>query len=337
MNFNGISRIGIVGGGSGALMLALEAASKGIHTILLDPQINCVGADVVSEHIIATITGESIQKLSLRADTVIFNTNLNFQLITRLHAPCYPSKQIINQLSSKKELIELLEALEIPMLKTYLQDNRADTFNKIDTLSFPFRFIKQYKDRIESMDIQNAEDLGDFILEEEQADSFILQPINSYSSIITCLIIVDKEGKIVLYDPLEETFEEETLCTVQAANGISKTMIQKIARYNRKIMKEIGGPGVFTIKYGLKPNKGVEFIEMTPELPLSGILTIEAHDMSIYEQYLHMLLDMEVAAPTLVSNVHGTIRQNNPIKPAAVPYHIYNVGVARLCVTLNNE
>jgi len=336
MNYNGISQIGIVGGGSAALMLALEAAKKGIRTTLLDPEINCVGAEIVSEHIIATITNESIQKLSLRSDAVIFNLNLDYALEAKLHAPTYPSIQMINKLGDKKEILNLLERLQIPSPKTYYQDNKSETFEKIEKLGLPFKFIKQYKNRVESMDILSAEDAADFILEEEQAESFIIQPITNYPSVIACLCIIDKGGKIVLYDPLEEKFEEETLCTIQIANHLSKTMLQKIVRYNKKILKELGETGVYTIKYGVKPNKGVELIEITPEISLSGILTIEAYDMPIYEQYMHMILDMKVVQPTLTHNVHGIIKQNNTMKPANAPYHIYNIGVMRLCVTLND-
>ncbi|WP_069998781.1 ATP-grasp domain-containing protein [Cellulosilyticum sp. I15G10I2] len=335
MNFNGINQIGIVGGGSAALMLALEASKKGIHTTLLDPQIDCVGAQVVTEHIIATITNESIQKLSLRSDVVVFNTSLPYVLNTKLHASTYPSRQVMNRLSDKKELLDLLEELQIPTITTYYQDNKADTFDKIENLTFPFRFIKQYADRIESMDITSAEDAADFILEEEKADSFLLQPITHYTSIIACLAIVDSDGKITLYDPLEEKFEGDTLCTIQIANDLSKTMLQKIGRYNKKLLKEIAGQGIYTIKYGLKPNKGVEFIEITPEISISGILTLEAYDMSIYEQYIHMLLNMKVIGPTLINNVHGIIKQDHSTKSINTPYHIYNVGITRLYVTPN--
>ncbi|MDF2593991.1 MAG: ATP-grasp protein [Clostridia bacterium] len=336
MNFNGISQIGIVGGGSAALMLALEAAKKGIQTTLLDPEINCIGAEVASEHIIATITNESIQKLSLRSDAIIFNTNLGYELDAKLHAPTYPSMQVMNKLSDQKELLHLLEKLQIPIPKTYFLDNQPDTFKRIEELSFPFKFVKQYKNSAESMDILNEEDAADFILEVAEAESFIIQSITAYDSIIACLCIVDKEGKIALYDPLEEKFEEEALCAIQVANHLSKTMLQKITRYNRKVLKELGEQGAFTIKYGLKPNKGIELIEITPEISLSGILTTEAYDMPIYEQYMHMILDMKVVQPSLMHNVHGTIKQSHIMRPVNVPYHIYNIGVTRLCLTSND-
>ncbi len=336
MNFNGISQIGIVGGGSAALMLALEAAKKGVHTTLLDPQIDCIGAQVATEHIIATITNESIQKLSLRSDIVVFNTMLPYVLSSKLHAPTYPSRHVMNKLSNKKLVFNLLEEIQIPSVTTYYQDNKQDTYNVIEKLDFPFRFIKQYPDRIESMDILNEEDAADFILEEEKADSFLIQPIVSYERIIACLCIIDENGKITLYDPLEERFEEDKLCRIQIADSVSKTMLQKIARYNKKLLKEIAGTGVFTIKYGVKANKGVEFIEITPEISLSGVLTLEAYDMSVYEQYMHMILNMEVVAPSLIHNVHGTIRPTSMANIANMPYHIYNIGVARLCVTPND-
>ncbi|MDF2597164.1 MAG: ATP-grasp protein [Clostridia bacterium] len=336
MKVNEITQIGIVGGGSAALMLVLEAAKKGIRTTLLDPEINCIGAEAATEHMIATITNESIQKLSLRSDVIIVNTQLDYQLESKLHAPLYPSQEVMNKLSDKREIFTLLEGLQIPMTKTYYQDNEAETFNKIEELKFPFRFMKHYSDRVESMNIFTKEDAEDFILEEEKADSYIIQPITEYTSVIACLCIVDKGGKAVLYDPLEEEYEDDTLCKLSIASHLSKTMVQKITRYNKKLLKELGGCGVFTIKYGLTSNKKIEFLEMTPEISLSGILTLEAYDMPIYEQYVHMVLGMKVVSPTLMNHVHGTVKQNHAIKSISTPYHLYNIGVTRLCVTLND-
>lgn len=337
MNLNEINQIGIVGGGSSAIMLALEAAKKGVHTTLLDPKVDCVGAKIATEHMVAAITNESIEKLSLRTDVVVFNTNLDFELTSKLHSPTYPDRQIMDRLCGKKDMLDLLEALQIPVPKVYYQDNKAETFDKLEDLSFPFRFIKQYKDRSESVDVFDVEDVADFILEEETAESFMIQPITSYSRTIACLCIIDKKGKQFLYAPLEEKYEEAALCTVKLAGELSKTTLQKIGRYNKKLLKEIGGPGVFTIKYGVKANKGIEFLEMTPEIALSGILTLDAYDMSVYEQYMHMILDMGVVQPTLIQNVYGTIKDTNPRGLSGAPYHFYHLGVSRLCVTLDDE
>ena len=338
MDFNKINQIGIVGGGTSALMLCLEAAKKGIQTTLLDPQINCVGSQAATEHMIAPITNENIQKLSLRCDVIVFNTKLDYQLKAKLHAQTYPSRELMNTLSDPKEVLDLLEELNIPFVKTYYQDNKEEVFNtgeafsQVEKLEFPFRFMKKYKDRVESIDIFTQEDLADFILEiDEKADSFMIQPINTYSSIIVCPCIVDQKGNGILYEPIEEVYEENQLSTIQMPASLSKTMNQKLASYNKKLLKALGMRGLVTIKYGLKPNKAVEIIEITPAMPESAILTVHACDLSIYEQYMHVLLDVKAIPPTLLMSMTGSTTKPS-IEALEEAYHIYRLGTHALWV-----
>ena len=332
MNFNGIKQIGIVGGGTSALMLCIEAAKAGIKTSLLDPKVGCIGSQLASEHIISAITNESIQKLSLRCDVVIFNRKLDFELNVKLHAKTYPSKDAMNDLCHFKNIQDILEVLEIPAPKIYYQDNKQQAFMQMEDLQMPFKFIKQYEDHTEELTVYNKDDLADFILEvDEGADSFILQPMTEYSRMITFLCIADENDKCYVYDPIEEKMENQE-CHMKIIDDLSKTMVARLNRYNKKLLKELRGIGAFTIKYGIKANKSVELIEITPELSVSGLLTLEAYELSIYEQYLHLVLGMSVHKPELEAYVQGTVKPVKEQKEEKGIYHFYHLGQNQLYI-----
>lgn len=332
-----VRRVGIVGGGVSALMLCIEAAKAGIATTLLDPKVDCVGAQIATEHILATINNENIEKLSLRVDAIIFNTKLDFPLECRLHCKTYPSKSAMGEMSNPKGILELLEVLEIPTAPTYYQDNKEMAFEKIENLTLPFNFIKQYGSRSELKRVETHEDIADFILDmDENIDSFTIQLIPEYAKNIVSVIIVDENGKANIYDPLEITYEAKKVCSVKIADDLTKTMIQKIARLNRKMIKELEGAGVYTIKYGIKANKSLELMEITPEIDMAALLTLEAHDASIYEQYMHLVMDMPIISPTLESYAHGTIKETGKVVEKNKVYHMYNLGLTNLCITRNN-
>ncbi len=338
MNFNGIKQIGIVGGGTSALMLCIEAAKVGIRTSLLDPKVGCIGSQLANEHIISAITNESIQKLSLRCDVLIFNTKLDFELNVKLHAKTYPNKETMKDLCHFKNVQDILEFLDIPVPKVYYQDNKQQAFSQMENLEMPFRFIKQYTDRTEQMAVYNKEDLADFILEvDEGADSFILQPITKYSRIITFLCIVDEDEKAYIYDPVEELNDEDKTCHLKISDSLSKAMLTRLNRYNKKLLKEINGIGAFTIKYGIKANKSVELIEITPELSMAGLLTLEAYELSIYEQYLHLLVGMSINKPELEAYVQGTIKPVKEQKEEKGIYHFYQLGQNQLYIKRDKE
>ena len=332
MSLSEIKQIGIVGGSASSLMLCIEAAKLGIRTCLLDPKVDCVGSRVASEHIIAAITSENIKKLSLRCDRVVYNTRPDIELDVKLHSKIYPSKDNINELYKFKNIMDILELLEIPTAHIFYQDNNEKAFKDLEGLTMPFRFIKQYKNYSKQMDIFTKEDLADFIMEvDEEAESFVLQPISDYKQIAACICMVDETGKVYQYHPIEESTEDDETCKLRIGDTFSKSMVSKLARYNRKLLKELGAVGVFTIKYGVKANKSVEFIEITPELGVGSLLTLESYDISIYEQFMRLLLDMKLTTPELISYAHGTVKASDTEFDKEQTGRMYKCGIANFC------
>lgn len=332
MNLSDVKQIGIVGGGPATLMLCFEAAKLGISTCILDPKVDCIGAAVATEHIVASINKENIKKLSLRCDKVIFNIKPEFELDMKLHAPIYPSKESLNEVYDTKNVWDILELLEIPTSKIYYQDSKQETFAKIEGLQMPFRFIKQFEGYCKTMDIFSKEDLADFILEiDEGVQSFILQPIEEYKQTISCICLVDEQGKTHLYYPIEVKYEDEDTYGLRISDSLTKTMVNRLNRYNRKLLKEINATGVYTVRYGIKSNKSVEFIDITPELGVGGLLTLEAYDISIYEQYMKLALDMKLVVPELIAYAHGTIKPTHEVDKEDTG-HVYRIADHKMCV-----
>lgn len=337
MKLSKVNKIGIVGGGPSALVLCFEAAKLGISTCLLDPKVNCIGASVATEHFVAAINKENVKKLSLRCDKVIFNIKPEFVMDVKLHAPIYPNKEALGEVCSVKNMLELLEILEIPSAKFYYQDNKQDAFKKVEGITLPFRFIKQYKGYSKQMDIFSQEDLADFILEvDEDADSFILQTIEDYKQTISCICLGDQAGKVYLYDPIEINYDDEEVCHIKIADTLTKNMISRLNRYNRKIMKEIKPVGVFTIRYGIKANKSLEFIDMTPELGVGSLLTMDAYEISVFEQYLRLALDMKLESPELQAYVHGTIKESAELEQNDKG-HLFMLEGHKMCIRMDKN
>ena len=332
MGLENVKQIGIIGGGASSLMLCFEAAKLGIRTCLLDPRVDCVGSRVASEHIVAALTSENIKKLSLRCDRVIYNTRADFAVDVKLHSKLYPSKDNINELYQFKNILEILELLEIPTAKIFYQDNHDKTVKNIEDISMPFRFIKQYKHYSKQLDITSKKDLAEFIMEvDEEAESFIIQPLSGYKQIASCICVVDESGKVFQYHPIEELTEGENTGYLRIGDTFSKSMMNKLARYNKKLLAEIGAVGAFTIKYGVKPNKSVEFIEIVPELGIGSLLTLEAYDTSVYELMMRLMLEMKLDTPQLTSYAHGTVKLTDVAFEQNERGRMYDCGSASFC------
>lgn len=338
MSLKDIRQIGIVGGSVSSLMLCIEAAKRGIHTSLLDPKVDCVGSRVATEHLVAPITAENVKKLSLRCDCVIYNTKPDFKMDVKLHSRLIPSKETIEELYQFKNILEILELLEIPTAKIYSQQNDQEAFKEMDRLEMPFRFIKQYENSVKQLDVFSKEDLADFIMEtEEQAEGFILQPLSGYKQIAACICMVDASGRFYAYHPIQEETDTEDSCQLRMGQGFTKNMIARLTRYNKKLLKELNAVGVYTIKYGIKANKAVEFIEITPELGVGSLLTTKAYEYSIFEQYLRLALEMKPMPIKWLGNACGKVTGLCEDFDEEETCHLYDCGVVKLCISSEED
>lgn len=308
MSLKSINKIGIVGGGMSSLMICIEAAKLGITTCLLDPQLDCLASRMATEHIVGNITNENLKKLSLRCDYIIYNTRPDFEIDTKLHAELLPAKSGLNELYCFKNILDMIELVGIPTSHVIYEVNNEEAFKDLSELKMPFRFIKLYQNYSEQLDVFTREDLTTFVMDnEEEAESYILQPISDYKQIASCICIMDKEGKIYQYEPIQETTDDELIYHLNIGDCFTKNMVTKLSRYNRKLLKEINTPGIYTIKYGIRANKSIEFIEISPVLGLGSLLTTHAYQVSIFEQMIRMILGKKPLVPQLIQSLEGVV------------------------------
>ncbi len=309
-----IKQLGIVGGGISAVMLCNEAAKLGIKTTLLDPGIDCIGSELVNEHIIGAITPSNIDKLSLRCDALIFNQKIDFKVNLKVEIPTLPSIDSLNTLYDFKKTSDLLDILEIPTPDYYYQDNTSSSFAKLEGVSLPLKLIKRFDTHCEEFIALTADDLADFLLEtNELANSFIIAPIREYKHVVTCICTFDCSKKFFAYDPTIS--REITINTTSSSSSarsdveanleLSKTMINRLTKYNKKLLQALNSHGAYTIKYGITSNKSPELIDISPQIDVSGLITNASYNVSAYKQALYMLYLSALPKPTKLLSLYG--------------------------------
>lgn len=309
-------KVGIIGSSVSSMMLCVELAKLGIETSILDSDLHGIGVNIATEHIAMSITEESIKKLSLRCDVMICNKKLDFVIEDKLHAPIYPNQEVLKDICNPKNVNELCEMLEVPKVTTYYFTDRKQVLSKLEEIKGPFKIGFEVHNFMQQRNILEKGDLAEFLIEfGDTATSFMIQPMEAYDYTISCICFVDTKGKIYLYPPMAIRYEEDESCSFMMGSTLTKTMINRLNRYNRKLIKEIGAAGAFTVRYGVKTNKTVELMDITPELGIGSLLTIEGCDQSIFGQYVRLLKDMKIYAPNLEALTYAKIWKSDTIDP----------------------
>ncbi len=329
MSLSNVKNISIIGGGISTVLLCNEAAKRGIATTLLDPDIGCLGANVATEHMIGRLTKENLEKLAFRSDAIVYNGTACGVIDEKLKCNLYPKAQVINQLNNRYELLQMAQSLKIPVPAFYYQENKSLFMQDLKEISIPFRFYQLFEDRIEKSDILSQSDLSNFIFEvDEKADAWLIEEINTYEKIVISIVINDHNNKGVVYSAFEKTFLNNSLNNFSTPPTVSKTMLQKLNTYTNKITKHLEGPGVFSIKYGIKKNRSVELLNIVPKIDITGIMTQTSFDISIYEQTLNMLLGYPLVTPNQTSSAKAYVFSEDkkghlPAEPNGA-FHIYS-------------
>lgn len=324
-----INKLGIVGGNLTSALICLEASKKGIKTLLLDKTIGNVAAEFATQHILAEATKENIEKLILRVDTLMFSTSVipTSGKYRKIEVPTYPNKEGIEMLESRVQLLNLATSLEIPVPNYYYQNNKEDVFEKLDSIHLPFTFYQIYEDKYESIDILNERDIQSFVYEvDEDAKEWLIEQINDYHKILSITVLKDQEGKVCTYPVVEEMIEDEDVNYINVPADITKAANQKITRYAKKLIKEMDTQGLFTLKFGMKKNKSIEFMHISPGITIGDIATLHYFDLSVYEQYVNMVCGIGIIEPTLLKPSTVTITKQDELPVGMkLPYHLYVV------------
>lgn len=328
MSINQITTLGIVGGNLTAALLCLEASKKGIKTILLDKQVGNIASEFASSHITAEATRENIEKLMLKTDAVLICTGQIGSIAdSKIKGVCYPEEAGRKLITSRLDQIQAATNLEIPVPSYFYQNNKEDIFEKLEDIRLPFTFYQIYPGSYEAMDILSEEELADFIYEvDEEADGWLLEQINDYQKILSITAIKDHKGKICTYPIAEEFVDDDEVNYINIPAAIPKATATKIVRYAKKLLKTVETTGVFTFKFGMKANKGLELLHVTPGITIGDIATLHYTDLSVYEQYINMVCGLGIIEPTVLRPSTVIITKQHEC-PAGVklPYHLYVV------------
>ena len=321
-----IHTIGIVGGNLVAAMLCLEAKKRGIQTILLEPELRNIASEVADSHMTSTIHKQSLERLGLRTDALIFCTSnipvLDGNFIEENR--CYPGREGIELVASRVEQLVTAQLCDVPTPPFFHESNKLKFFKQLENIKLPFKLYQIYNDGYEMLEVNEPEDIENFLMEvDEEAVEWLIEEVTEYERILSITALANHQ-KVFTYPIQEENLKENDVKYISMPASITKSMEQKLSKYTRKILKEKECEGVFTLKFGVKKNRSVELININPGITVGDIATNHYTDLSVYEQFFNLiegkpLKDGELMKPCTVTIVQRDDKNHIP----AFPYHYY--------------
>ncbi len=297
-----MKRIGVIGGGQLAWMMASAAQTLGIELVVQTPHPDDVAVSLAAETVLAEIDDVAATAvLAQKCDVITFeNEFVDLDGLGKLAATddaCFlPPLSALAPLLDKYTQRCYLQELGLPVPQFALLEQAA--------LPPWFKFPVVVKARRNGYDGQ-----GTFVIKTQAAleslcdrypdTPFLLEEFVDFDRELAVIAARGVDGEVVTY-PILETQQEDQVChrvfTIQDLPTETIDLCDLIAS---KLMTSLAAVGVFGIELFATPDGRVLVNEIAPRTHNSGHLTIEACATSQFSQLIRAVAGLPLGSTAL--------------------------------------
>ena len=298
-------KLGILGGGQLARMLALAAHPLGIHTVCIDPNPEACARDV-TEVITAEFTDESALHQFLRAvDVVTYETeNIPLSCAEKVakDRPLYPSLETLRIAQDRLHEKTFFKSLQIPTPDFFPVGSESELSEAVIQAGLPSmlktrrmgydgkgqRLLKTSSDISESWNsLQNSE--------------LILEEFIRFEFETSLISVRNKQGDIRFY-PLTRNEHRHGILRSSEAPLHNHALVQQAQNAATQVLETLDYVGVLAIEF-FYDGQRLLVNEMAPRVHNSGHWTIEGAQTSQFENHLRAVFNLPLGSTEVLGQV----------------------------------
>ncbi|RCJ28361.1 5-(carboxyamino)imidazole ribonucleotide synthase [Nostoc sp. ATCC 43529] len=306
-----MKRVGVIGGGQLAWMMADAARKLGVELVVQTPSQSDPAVSIAQEVVFAPVDDASATEiLAKKCDVITFeNEFVNLDALSVLEKQGVrfrPRLEALTPLLDKYHQRRCLSDLGLPVPQFFAVEETENLKSKIKYLGFPIVL----KSRRHGYDGQGTFIIQDFAGLEEKLSYetitktpnrslFLLEEFVPFERELAIIAARSVNGEIVTY-PVVETQQEQQVCRrVIAPAEISPDLVAEIEAIAHTLLNSLQVVGVFGIELFLTADGKVLVNEIAPRTHNSGHFSLDACETSQFEQQLRAVCGLPLGNPSL--------------------------------------
>ena len=296
--------LGILGGGQLGSMLSVAAKKLGIKTIVY-----CDDADAPAQNFCDKfIFGE-------------YNDNLRLEeFLNKVKIITYEFENIpystLNEINKKKPV------LPKPSINRLIQHRLAekDFVNKLNIRTTQYASVKKKSDLDSLTDLipgilktttMGYDGKGQYPIKEitdidslniDFSKEYILEKLVKLKKEISIIITRFSNNRYEIYEPIENTHEDQILKYSKIPAQISEDLFNQSKDWAVSIAEELKFIGTLCVEFFIDRNDNLYVNEIAPRVHNSGHLTINAYNVSQFENHIRAVCSLEKIVLKKISN-----------------------------------
>ncbi|MEH2417263.1 5-(carboxyamino)imidazole ribonucleotide synthase [Nostoc sp.] len=299
-----MKRVGVIGGGQLAWMMADAAQKLGVELIIQTPSEDDPAVSIAQEIVFAPVDDASATGiLAQKCDVITFeNEFVNLQALSVLAqqgVSFCPRLEALAPLLDKYHQRCYLSDLGLPVPQFFALDEAENIKSKIEYLGFPIVL----KSRRHGYDGQGTFIIEDFASLQQKLtlnqSLFLLEEFVPFERELAIIAARSVEGEIVTY-PVVETQQEQQVCRrVIAPAQITPNQVAEIQAIAHTLLNSLEVVGIFGIELFLSADGKILVNEIAPRTHNSGHFSLDACETSQFEQHLRAVCGLPLGNPAL--------------------------------------
>jgi 5-(carboxyamino)imidazole ribonucleotide synthase len=290
-------KVGILGGGQLARMIALAGYPLGLEFIVLDPS-EIAGATALSEHLCGQYDDqELLAELAEKADIVTYefeNVPAEVAKFLAEHTRVYPAPNALAVAQDRLNEKNFFHQLNIPTAEYAAVSSLEDLQQAMEHLGYPaiLKSRRMGYDGKGQVVIKSSEQLAE-AWDSMQGVASIVEGFVSFQREVSIIAARRPSGEVVFYPLSENTHEKGILRVAECC--VDDPLQQKAEDYVVRLLEALDYVGIIALE--LFDIDGKLLVnEFAPRVHNSGHWTIEGAETSQFENHLRAILDLPLGS-----------------------------------------
>ena len=287
--------VGIIGGGQLGSMLATAAKKLNIKTVILSDDPEAPAKNFCDEIIITDYNKlKKIDDFINKVDFVTFEfENIPFNILEYIskHKPVFPKPSINQTVQNRFKEKEFVKSEGIKTTNYVLIKNKSDLLNNDALLP---GFLKSctlgYDGKGQYM-VNNKDEVEDLVIDFKK--EYILEKKINLKKEISIIITRFVNNDCLVYEPIENLHINQMLNKSIIPAIIDKNISNQAQQQAKFLAEKLDYIGTMCVEYFIDENNNLLLNEIAPRVHNSGHLTINAYNISQFENHIRAVCNIE--------------------------------------------
>ena len=309
--------LGIIGGGQLGSMMAIAAKKLNIKTIIFCDDVDAPAQNFCNNFICGNYDDkEKIAEFVKLVDIVTFEfENIPYETLNEINKlkPVLPKPAVNRLIQHRLAEKDFINKLNIRTTRYVSIEKKSDLDSLEDFLPGILKTTTLGYDGKGQHPIHSIDELNS--LNIDFSKGYILEKLVKLKKEISIIITRFENQKYEIYEPIENTHQDQILRNSKIPADIDNKIFEQSKDWAMTISEELKYVGTLCVEFFIDRNENLYVNEIAPRVHNSGHLTINAYNVSQFENHVRAVCSLEKVPLKKLSNAKMVNLIGNQIEP----------------------